>query len=112
MEADSGIELKTLSVDGGAVKNDFLMQFQGDLLNVPVERPTINETTALGAAYLAGLAVGYWKDKKKSTGNGRWTKPLNHPWKSKKVKNYMKAGRKPYMPLWHLNKKQHEFFLK
>ncbi len=63
MEADSGIMLKTLRVDGGAVKNDFLMQFQSDLLNVPVERPEINETTALGAAYLAGLAVGYWKDR-------------------------------------------------
>ncbi|MFF2290612.1 glycerol kinase GlpK [Peribacillus butanolivorans] len=63
MEADSGIELKTLRVDGGAVKNDFLMQFQSDLLRVPVQRPTINETTALGAAYLAGLAVGYWKDQ-------------------------------------------------
>lgn len=63
MEADSGITLKTLRVDGGAVKNNFLMQFQSDLLNVPVERPEINETTALGAAYLAGLAVGYWKDR-------------------------------------------------
>lgn len=62
MEADSGITLKTLRVDGGAVRNDFLMQFQSDLLNVPVERPLINETTALGAAYLAGLAVGFWKD--------------------------------------------------
>lgn len=63
MEADSGISLKTLRVDGGAVANNFLMQFQADLLNVPVERSTINETTALGAAYLAGLAVGFWKDK-------------------------------------------------
>ena len=63
MEADSGITLKTLRVDGGAVENDFLMQFQSDLLNVPVERPVINETTALGAAYLAGLAVGFWKDQ-------------------------------------------------
>ena len=63
MEADSGIKLKTLRVDGGAVKNDFLMQFQGDILNVPVERPVINETTALGAAYLAGLAVGYWESR-------------------------------------------------
>lgn len=62
MEADSGISLKTLRVDGGAVKNNFLMQFQSDMLSVPVERPDINETTALGAAYLAGLAVGYWKD--------------------------------------------------
>ena len=62
MEADSGISLKTLRVDGGAVKNNFLMQFQSDMLGVPVERPDVNETTALGAAYLAGLAVGYWKD--------------------------------------------------
>jgi glycerol kinase len=63
MEADSGIELRTLRVDGGAVKNNFLMEFQSDILNVPVERPTINETTALGAAYLAGLAVGYWNSR-------------------------------------------------
>lgn len=62
METDSGIELKKLRVDGGAVMNDFLMQFQSDILNVPVERPSINETTALGAAYLAGLAVGFWEN--------------------------------------------------
>ncbi|MCO0599059.1 glycerol kinase GlpK [Peribacillus butanolivorans] len=60
MEIDSGINLKALRVDGGVVKNDFLMGFQSGLLNVPVERPVISETTALGAAYLAGLAVGYW----------------------------------------------------
>ncbi|MFD1848994.1 glycerol kinase GlpK [Oceanobacillus bengalensis] len=63
MIADSEIDLKTLRVDGGAVKNNFLMQFQSDILGVPVERPVVQETTALGAAYLAGLAVGYWKDK-------------------------------------------------
>ncbi|MGV2621369.1 UNVERIFIED_CONTAM: glycerol kinase GlpK [Halobacillus marinus] len=63
MIADSGIDLKALRVDGGAVKNDFLMQFQSDMLGVPVERPVVQETTALGAAFLAGLAVGYWKDK-------------------------------------------------
>jgi glycerol kinase len=63
MEADSGIFLKKLRVDGGAVKNDFLMQFQSDLLSVPVERPVVNETTALGAAYLAGLAVGFWENR-------------------------------------------------
>jgi glycerol kinase len=62
MEKDSGISLKALRVDGGAVKNNFLMQFQSDILNVPVERPVVNETTALGAAYLAGLAVGYWNN--------------------------------------------------
>jgi len=63
MEADSGIELKTLRVDGGAVQNSFLMAFQSDILNVPVERPVISETTALGAAYLAGIAVGYWENQ-------------------------------------------------
>lgn len=63
MEADSGIPLKTLRVDGGAVKNNFLMQFQSDLLDVSVERPKVEETTALGAAYLAGLAIGFWENK-------------------------------------------------
>ncbi|SEA41729.1 glycerol kinase [Thalassobacillus cyri] len=63
MVEDSGIELKKLRVDGGAVKNDFLMQFQSDMLQVPVERPKVNETTALGAAYLAGLAIGFWDNK-------------------------------------------------
>lgn len=60
MEADSGITLKELRVDGGAITNQFLMQFQSDILGVPVELPRMNETTALGAAYLAGLAVGFW----------------------------------------------------
>ncbi|MCR4397746.1 MAG: glycerol kinase GlpK [Firmicutes bacterium] len=60
MTADSGIELSALRVDGGAVRNSLLMQFQSDILGVPVERPVITETTALGAAYLAGLAVGFW----------------------------------------------------
>lgn len=63
MEADSGIELKKLRVDGGAVANNFLMQFQSDILGVEVERPQIQETTALGAAYLAGIAVGFWENK-------------------------------------------------
>lgn len=61
MEADSGIEIKELRVDGGATVNNLLMQFQSDLLNTAVVRPRITETTALGAAYLAGLATGYWK---------------------------------------------------
>jgi glycerol kinase len=60
MEADSGIRLAELRVDGGAARNDFLMQFQADVLGVPVARPRILETTALGAAYLAGLGIGYW----------------------------------------------------
>lgn len=63
MEQDSGIDLKSLKVDGGASANDFLMQFQADIVNTQVHRPKCIETTALGAAYLAGLATGYWKDK-------------------------------------------------
>jgi len=62
MNADSGIDIKELRVDGGATANNTLLQFQSDLLQVPVVRPQITETTALGAAYLAGLAVGYWDD--------------------------------------------------
>lgn len=62
MEKDSGVQLKALKVDGGMVVNDLLMQFQADILNVPVIRPKVAETTALGAAYAAGLAVGFWKD--------------------------------------------------
>jgi glycerol kinase len=63
MEADAAIRLQELRVDGGAVVNNFLMQFQADLLGCPVVRPRIAETTALGAAYLAGLAVGVFKNK-------------------------------------------------
>ena len=63
MEADAGIKLTELRVDGGATRNDLLMQFQADLLGVPVVRPKVFETTALGAAYLAGLGCGYWKDE-------------------------------------------------
>jgi glycerol kinase len=63
MKEDSGITLKKLRVGGGAAKNNFLMQFQSDMLGVAVDRPMINETTALGAAYLAGLAVGFWQDQ-------------------------------------------------
>jgi glycerol kinase len=63
MHADSSIPLQSLRVDGGAAKNDFLMQFQADILGVPVERPAKTETTALGAAYLAGLATGFWSSQ-------------------------------------------------
>ena len=61
MRADSGVDVRELRVDGGAARNDLLMQFQADLLGIPVVRPAVTETTALGAAYLAGLAVGFWK---------------------------------------------------
>lgn len=63
MEADSGIKLTALKVDGGASANNYLMQTQSDIIDAPVQRPKCVETTAMGAGYLAGLAVGYWKDK-------------------------------------------------
>ena len=71
MEADSGIELSALKVDGGASANTFLMQTQADIINAPVNRPSCVETTAMGAAYLAGLAVGYWLNKEDVIRN--WT---------------------------------------
>ncbi|MFH0786823.1 MAG: glycerol kinase GlpK [Pseudomonadota bacterium] len=76
MEKDSGLRLKALKVDGGMVFNDLLMQFQADLLNVPVIRPKVAETTALGAAYAAGLAVGFWADLKEL--RNKWVE--NHTW--------------------------------
>ena len=76
MQADSGVALSTLKVDGGMVVNETLMQFQADLLDVPVVRPQVNETTALGAAYAAGLAVGFWESEDEIRANwaegGRW----------------------------------------
>ena len=71
MEQDSGITLKMLKADGGATANNFLMQFQADILNVPVDCPEVVETTALGAAYLAGLAVGFWENKQVIADNWR-----------------------------------------
>ena len=71
MEKDAGIRLRELRADGGASTNNLLMQFQADLLGVPVVRPTVSETTALGAAYLAGLAVGFWKDVREI--QSQWT---------------------------------------
>jgi glycerol kinase len=62
MQKDSGVKLTSLKVDGGMVFNELLMQFQADILDVPVIRPRVSETTALGAAYAAGLAVGFWKN--------------------------------------------------
>lgn len=74
MKEDSGIEINSLKVDGGATANNFLMQFQSDILNTKVLRPEIIETTALGAAYLAGLAVGFWKNKEEIKKNWRLNK--------------------------------------
>ena len=78
MEKDSGVKLTSLKVDGGMVFNELLMQFQSDILDVPVVRPKVAETTALGAAYAAGLAVGFWKDfneLRANWGRGREWKP-------------------------------------
>jgi glycerol kinase len=69
MNADSGVELTALKVDGGMVFNELLMQFQADVLGVPVIRPKVAETTALGAAYAAGLAVGFWSSTKEMREN-------------------------------------------
>ncbi|AFA72732.1 glycerol kinase GlpK [Gordonia polyisoprenivorans VH2] len=83
MQADSGVRLSTLKVDGGMVVNNLLMQFQADILDVPVIRPVVNETTALGAAYAAGLAVGYWdgEDEIRENWNEhtRWNPAMDAP---------------------------------
>lgn len=79
---EAGLSLASLKVDGGACANDFLMQFQADLLNAKVERPKCIETTALGAAYLAGIGVGYWKNSEEIRKTGHWSIP------------FAKAGRK------------------
>jgi glycerol kinase len=96
MEQDSGVHVKTLKVDGGMVQNNFLMQLQADILGTPVVRPTVSETTALGASYAAGLAVGFWKsldelrsnwqvdrtwepgwsDEQRSAGKAQWRKAV------------------------------------
>ena len=72
MKADSGVDLLVLKVDGGMVHNDLLMQIQADVLQVPVIRPKVAETTALGAAYAAGYAVGFWQDLNEMRSN--WKK--------------------------------------
>ncbi|MFW5748217.1 MAG: glycerol kinase GlpK [Chloroflexota bacterium] len=77
MNKDSGVELKALKVDGGMVYNDLLMQFQADILGVPVVRPVVAETTALGAAYAAGLTVGFWQDEEELRNNWQVSKRWN-----------------------------------
>ena len=94
MEQDSGIHLKSLKVDGGASANDFLMQFQSDVLDISVHRPECIETTALGAAYLAGLAVGYWKDKKEIRENWRIGRVFQPQMKEEKRISLLKGWKK------------------
>lgn len=95
MEEDSDIYLKQLKVDGGAVSNNFLMQFQADILDTRVERPSITETTALGAAYLAGLAVGFWKDKDEIKKNWKidhvFTPDMENKRRDKLYRNWKRA---------------------
>lgn len=91
MQADSGIRLHALRADGGAVVNNFLMQFQADILGTPVERPAVREVTALGAAYLAGLAVGFWSSLEELHDKTTIEK-IFHPGIETTERNYRYAG--------------------
>ena len=100
MEADSGIRLEALKADGGASANDFLMQTQADLIGAPVNRPRCVETTAMGAAYLAGLAVGYWsgpEEIKRNWAIDRTFEPsISGKEREKKLKGWKKAVKYAY----------------
>ena len=95
MNADSGVALTELKVDGGMVSNELLMQFQADILGVPVVRPKVAETTALGAAYAAGLAVGYWSGLDELRGNWaedkRWIPNVDAGERERIYRNWKKA---------------------
>lgn len=100
MKADSGIDLAALKVDGGASANDFLMQTQANIINAPVNRPQCVETTAMGAAYLAGLAVGYWESKEDVIKNWAIDKTfepkIDEEQRSKMIKGWNKAVKYAY----------------
>jgi len=95
MNKDSGVPLTALKVDGGMVYNDLLMQFQADILGVPVIRPTVAETTSLGAAYAAGLAVGFWDDLKSLRQywqeDKRWEPAMDEAKRGELYRNWLKA---------------------
>jgi glycerol kinase len=95
MNADSGVALTALKVDGGMVYNELLMQFQADVLGVPVIRPKVAETTALGAAYAAGLAVGFWKEVEELRKNWQvdrtWEPKMDPKEREKEYKLWTKA---------------------
>ena len=95
IHADSDLPLTTLKVDGGMVHNELLMQFQADILGVPVVRPTLTETTALGAAYAAGLAVGFWahvEDLRANWGKDKeWTPAMNTAMREKHYRDWKRA---------------------
>ncbi len=94
MEQDSGIRLKSLKVDGGASANDFLMGFQADIINSRVERPSCIETTALGAAYLAGLAAGYWRDREEIRANWQLEKAFEASMEEEKRAGLLKGWKR------------------
>ncbi len=94
MQQESGLPLKALKVDGGASANNFLMQFQSDILNVQVQRPEIIETTALGAAYLAGLATGFWKDKNEISQNWAVSRIFNPNMKEENIEKLISGWKK------------------
>ncbi|ANQ73017.1 MULTISPECIES: glycerol kinase GlpK [Rhodococcus] len=100
MRADSGVELSALKVDGGMVVNETLMQFQSDILGVPVIRPVVNETTALGAAYAAGLAIGYWADTEDIRNNWAvgqtWEPAMDESERSRLYAEWNKAVERTY----------------
>jgi glycerol kinase len=100
MNADSGVPLKSLKVDGGMVVNELLMQFQADILGVPVIRPKVNETTALGAAYAAGLAVGFWESEADIRSNWakdkQWDPAMTEEVREKQYGNWQKAVTKTF----------------
>ena len=100
MNADSGVDLTELKVDGGMVQNELLMQFQADILGVPVVRPKVAETTALGAAYAAGIAVGFWKGEQDVIDNWaedkRWTPDMDSEHRDRTYRNWKKAVTKSF----------------
>ena len=100
VNADSGVDLTELKVDGGMIANDTLMQFQADILQVPVIRPVVAETTALGAAYAAGLAVGFWSDLDELTAkwaeDKRWEPQADSDERARLYRNWKKAVTKTF----------------
>ena len=100
MNADSGVPLTALKVDGGMVYNELLMQFQADILGVPVIRPQVAETTALGAAYAAGLAVGFWENVEDLRSNWakdkEWDPKMDEALRDKEYKGWKKAVTKTF----------------
>jgi glycerol kinase len=95
MEADSGVKLHELRVGGGMVKNELLMQFQADILGIPVIRPALTETTAIGAAYAAGLAVGFWPNVEVLRGkwveDKRWLPSMDETTRERELAQWKKA---------------------